>query len=102
MTAANVVDSLFENLSEILEAYAKGRARSMAEYCRKLATKVRGINCHGNVTAIRKNYGIADEMDQIAFAIQHDALAEKSPERFMEQRVTRAHNLADTAYRPRV
>ena len=102
MATANTFDVLFDAIADIMGEYAKQRSRSMANYVRGLSVKVRGINCHGNVTAIRKNYGIADEMDQIAFAIQHDALAEKSPERFMEQRVTRAHNLADTAYRPRV
>ena len=100
--ANNTFDVLFSAIADALYEYAKQRSRSMANYVRGLSVKVRGINCHGNVTAIRKNYGIADEMDQIAFAIQHDSVAEVCPERFMEQRVTRAHKLADTAYRPQL
>jgi len=101
MATANTFDVLFDAIADIMGEYAKQRSRSMANYVRGLSVKVRGINCHGNVTAIRKNYGIADEMDQIAFAIQHDAPEERSPERFMESRVKRAHDLADGAIRPR-
>lgn len=101
MTATNVVDDLFEALSEIMTAYAMFRARSMANYCRKLATKVRGINCNGNITMVRKNYGIADEMNTLAFNIQHNAISDPEPERFMEASVTRVHRLSDGAVRPR-
>ena len=100
--ATNHFDVLFNALADALHEYAKQRSRSMANYVRGLSVKVRGINCRGNLTAIRKNYGIADDMDTLAFSIQHDTLVERSPERFMEQRVTRAHKLADGAYRPRV
>jgi len=101
MTATNVVDDLFEALAEILTAYSMSRARSMANYCRKLATKVRAINCNGNITMVRKNYGIADEMDTLAFNVQHNTISDPEPERFMEATVTRVHRLSDTAIRPR-
>jgi hypothetical protein len=101
-TDLTVIDNVLNICTAVVMQAFVTAARNKAEYVRKLATHARGINISGNLSMYRKNLGIAEEMDSIAFDIQHNALFEPQPARYIERATKRAHDLAAQTVRPRV
>ena len=97
-----IIDNLLNICTVVVTVAFVAKAREQANYIRGLATKVRGINVAGNLSMYRKNLGIAEDMDALAFDVQHNALLDRSPSRYIERAVKRAHRAQNGAVRPRV